>query len=158
MTTNEQLVKTGCFDFLEDVKCQQIEWIKDSGTFESGQFCVDMINLYTNYKATGEWDKNDVSSQQSIISLATALANERAKNNSNKGNNTGKPKGGGGNNNPDLPSWRIKISGPKFTCPDRDKWVWCKHHGRKDEYGNQRGMYMHEGHEHESWAVTKAAK
>ena len=39
----EQLVKTGCSDFLEDVKRQQRKWIKDSGTFESGQICVDMV-------------------------------------------------------------------------------------------------------------------
>ena len=117
-----------------------------------------MINLYKNYKATGQWDKNDVSSQKSIIALATALANKCAKNKSNKGNNTGKPKGGGGNSHPDLPPWRVKRSSPKFTCPDGDKWVWCKHHDRKDEHGNQHGMYMPKGHEHESWAVTKAAK
>ena len=65
--TFAQLVKTGCSDFLEDVKRQRSEWIKDSGTFNSGQLCVDMINLYTNYKATGEWDKDDVSSHKSII-------------------------------------------------------------------------------------------
>ena len=102
--TFEQLIKTGCSEFLEDVKHQQREWIKDSGKFNSGQLCVDMINLYTNYKATGEWDKKNVSIQQSIIVLATALATERAKNKSNKGNNTGKPKGGGGNNRPTLPN------------------------------------------------------
>ena len=96
-----------------------------------------MINLYMNYKASGKWDKNDVYSQKSIIALATALANEQAKNKSNKGNNTGKPKGGGGNNHPDLPSWRVKKYCPKFTCPDRDKWVWGKHHGRKDVHDNQ---------------------
>ena len=50
-----------------------------------------MINLYTNYKATVEQDKNYVSRQQSIIALDTVLANDRAKNNSNKDNNTGKP-------------------------------------------------------------------
>ena len=110
-----------------------------------------------NYKATGKWDNKNASSQESIIALATELANERAKNNSNKGNNTGNPKGGEGNNNPDLPSWRVKRSGPKFTFPNRNKWVWCKHHGRKDEHGNHCGMYMPEGHEHERWAVTKAA-
>ena len=38
-----------------------------------------MINLYTNYKATGKWDKNNVYSQQSSIALATELANKRAK-------------------------------------------------------------------------------
>ena len=101
--TFENLVKTGCSDFLEDVKRQQIKWIKDYGTFNSGQLCFDIINLYKNYKATSEWDKNDVSSQKSIIALYTSLANERTKNKSNKGNNTGKPKGGGGNNQPELP-------------------------------------------------------
>ena len=77
---------------------------------------------------------------------------------SNKGNNTGKPKGGGGSNHPDLPSWRVKRSGPKFTCPNGDKQVWCKHHGRKDKHGNQRRMHMPEGHKDESWVVTRAAK
>ena len=101
--TFEQLVKTGCSDFIEEVKRQQNEWIKDPGTLNSGQFCVETIKLYKNYKAMGEWDKNDVSIQKSIIALATELANERAKNKSNKGNNTGKTKGGGGNNHPDLP-------------------------------------------------------
>ena len=90
--------------------------------------------------------------------MAKALANKPAKNKSNKGNNTGKPKGGGENNHPDLPSLRVKRSSPKFTCHDGDKWIWCKHHGRKNEHGNQRGIYMHDGYEHESWAVTKAAK
>ena len=47
--------------------------------FNSGQFCVNMINLYANYTTTGKWDKKDVSSQKFIIALATALANERAK-------------------------------------------------------------------------------
>ena len=117
-----------------------------------------MNNLYTNYKATGEWDKNNVSSQKSIIALATALANDRSKNKSNKGKNTGKPKGGGGNNHPDLPSWRVKTSVSKLNCPGGDKWVWCKHHGRKDEHGNHHVMYMPEGHYNESWAVTNAAK
>ena len=51
--TFEKLVKTRCSDFPKDVKHQRSEWIKDSGTFNSGQLCVDMINLYTNYKATG---------------------------------------------------------------------------------------------------------
>ena len=90
--------------------------------------------------------------------MDTALANKRSKKKSNKGNNTGKTKGGGGNNHPDLPSWRVKRSVPKFTCPDGDKWVLCKHHGRKDEHGKHHVMYMPDGHEHEIWAATKAAK
>ena len=117
MLTFEQLVKTECSDFLEDIKRQQSELIKDSGTFESGQLCVDMINLYTKYNATGKWYKNNVSSQQSIIALATALANELTKNKSNKVNNNDKPKGGGGHNHPVPPSSRVKRFGPKFTCP-----------------------------------------
>ena len=40
--TFEQLFKTGCSNFLEDVIRQQSEYIKDSVTFKSGQFCVDM--------------------------------------------------------------------------------------------------------------------
>ena len=116
-----------------------------------------MINLYTNYKTTGEWDKNDVSRQKSIIALATELAKKESKNKSNKGNNTGKPKGGGGNNHPDLPSWSLKRFGLKFTCPDKDKWVWCNPHGRKYEHGTQHGKYMPEVHNKESRAVTKAA-
>ena len=63
MLNFEHLVDTGCSDFLEDVKCQRSKCIKDYGTFDSVQLCIDMINLYINYKATGEWEKNDVSSQ-----------------------------------------------------------------------------------------------
>ena len=40
--TFEKLVKTRCSNFLEDVIRQQSEYIKDSVTFKSGQFCVDM--------------------------------------------------------------------------------------------------------------------
>ena len=80
--------------------------------------------------------------------LGYSAYKQASKKKSNKGNDTGKPKGGGGNNHPKLPSWRVMKSCPNSTCPDKDKWVWCKHHGRKDEHGNQHGMYMPEGHDH----------
>ena len=71
----------------------------------------------TQTKATGEWEKNSVSSQKSIIALATALANERAKNKSNKGNNTGKHKGGGVNIHPEPPLMACKEIRPEVHLP-----------------------------------------
>ena len=40
--TFERLVKTGCSDFLEDVKRQLREWIKDSGTHLQMQAMMDL--------------------------------------------------------------------------------------------------------------------
>ena len=56
----EQLVKTNCPDFLNDVKRQRSEWIKDSSKFGAGQFCVELNNLYVNYKSTGAWDETAI--------------------------------------------------------------------------------------------------
>ena len=77
--TFEQLVKTRCSDFLEDVKRQQSE--------------IMCWHDKPVHELQDHWRMGDVSSQQFIIALATALANECAKNKSNKGNNTGKSNG-----------------------------------------------------------------
>ena len=61
----EQLANTECPDFLEDVKRQRSESVKDSSKFDSGQFYVKMTN-------------------QAIIAFATALDKQLAKKKANK--------------------------------------------------------------------------
>ena len=108
-----------------------------------------MTNLYTNYKSTGHWDKNEISSHQSIIALVTAFTEERAKNASSGGNGKGKGKGVG-TKQFCLPAWRIKNAAKKTTYPNCDKWVWCKHHGFKKYNGTHKGMYMPKYHDHDA--------
>ena len=66
-------------DFLEDVKRQRSKWIKDSSKFDRGQFCVELTNLYVNYKSTGPLDKNAFSNQQVTITLETTIQEKQAK-------------------------------------------------------------------------------
>ena len=42
--------------FLADIKRQRSEWVKNPSAFNTRTLIADMINLYTNYKSTGEWD------------------------------------------------------------------------------------------------------
>ena len=113
-----------------------------------------MTNLCINYKSTWQWDKNDASSYKSIISLETALTKERSKNASNGETGEGKVKGSR-KNHPDLPTLRVKNVGKHFTCPDGDKWVCCKHHGRKKDDCTQQGMYMPRGYGHDICKIKK---
>ena len=158
-----QLIKTDCSDFLEDVKRQRRKWVKDSAKCDPGQCCVEMTNLYVNYKATGLWDKSDVSSQQSIITLATALKKEHAKNKQKKGTeitaSTGcerTPTGGGGKSR--LPAWRITKVGKTFTSANGSDFVWCNQHGQRTKDGKLQGLYMPDGHDNDTWAVERAAR
>ena len=43
----EDFSKTGCKDFLADVKQHKSEWIKYPATFNTAQSMVDLVNLYT---------------------------------------------------------------------------------------------------------------
>ena len=47
-----------------------------------------MINLFTNYKYTGEWDKQGADHNKVIVFLTTDLKQERAKNKKIPGNPT----------------------------------------------------------------------
>ena len=48
-----------------------------------------------------------------------------------------------------LEKWRFEHTGNKNTDSKGNKFVWCKKHGRKDENGFQRGMYMPKTYDHE---------
>ena len=80
-----------------------------------------MINLYTNYKSTGEWDKQSAEHNKVMVALATALKQERAKNKKSPGKpnssvtNTPATETG---NSTGPPAWRFKNFGKTTTCPD----------------------------------------
>ena len=117
-----------------------------------------MTNLYTNYKSTGEWDKQGADQQKVLIALATALKQERAK---NKKQSTDARAATTANTNAKtgkavIPEWKFKNVGKITKCPvTGDKFEWCPHHGRKDENGKQKGMYMPFPHFHDDWLAKK---
>ena len=131
-------------NFLPEVKRQCSEWVKNPSAFKTSTFIVDMIRFYTNYKSTGECDKQGANHNKVMVALATALKQERAKNKKSPG----KPKSSvtktpatetGNATGP--PAWRFKNFGKTTTCPDTGaKYEWCKIHGRKSEKCIQNGM------------------
>ena len=68
----DDLVKTSG-DLLADVKHQLSEWVKKPSDFNTSIFITDMINLYTNYKSTGDWDKQVDYHNKVMIALTTDL-------------------------------------------------------------------------------------
>ena len=52
--TFDELGKT-VGDFLIDIKHQCSEWVKKPSAFNTRAFIANIINLYMNYKSTGEW-------------------------------------------------------------------------------------------------------
>ena len=44
-------------DFLANVKHQRSEWVKKPSAINTSTLISNMINLYTNNKSIGEWDK-----------------------------------------------------------------------------------------------------
>ena len=94
-----------------------------------------MINLYTNYKSTGKWDKQGANPNNVMVALAKALKQERVKNKNIPGNYTIIA-----TNTPDTepgnytvpPAWKFKNVRKTTTCPDTGaKYDWCKIHVRK---------------------------
>ena len=69
----DDLPKTGCEDFLRDVKRKKSELIKEPAPFSTAQSIVDFMNLYMSYKSTGLWDAQKQDARSTSISLATAL-------------------------------------------------------------------------------------
>ena len=53
----DEIVKTNCPDFLENVKAERAKWIKRPLTFDMPQCIINLMALYTNSKHTGLWDK-----------------------------------------------------------------------------------------------------
>ena len=70
--TFDELVKKAR-DFLAYVKRKHSEWVKKTSAFNTSTFIADMINLYTNYKSTGEWDKQGANHNKVLVSFSTAL-------------------------------------------------------------------------------------
>ena len=59
--------------FLVNIKRQSSNWVKNPAAFNTSTFIDDMINLYTNYKSTGDWDKQGADHNKFLFALATSL-------------------------------------------------------------------------------------
>ena len=132
--TFNDLVKTAG-DFLADVKHQRSEWVNNPPAFNTITFIANIINLYTNYKYTGKWDKQGAGHNKVLVTLATALKQESSNNKKRPGNptrsatNTPATETG---NYTSPHAWIFNNSGKTTMCPDTgDKCEWCKIHGRK---------------------------
>ena len=70
-------------------------------------------------------------------------------------NTQGVPSGSiGGVSDKDL--WRYTKRSKKITDKNGKTFVWCPHHGRRDDAGKQCGMYMPYPHDHDKWLSRKA--
>ena len=122
-------------DFLADVKRQRSEWVNKPSAFNTSTFISNMINLYTNYKSTGKWDKQGAEHNKVLVVLDTALKQERSNNKKRPGKPTSsatKTPSTETGNYTSPPAWIFNNSGKATTCPDTgDKCEWCKIHGRK---------------------------
>ena len=67
----DELVKTNCPDFLDNVNAESSKWIKRPSTFDMPQCIIDLTSLYTHYKHTGLWDKTVPNHKTQLIALAT---------------------------------------------------------------------------------------
>ena len=151
----DRLLVAKCKDFLADLKSERRKWVKNPTSVNSVTVIAESINLYINYKATGEWDAEVIDKDAVIVALATKLK-ESKKAFQKTPNADGKSKGG--YQNP-LPDWRITNKGPTFTH-DGTKYDWCPHHGPKNRSSDKKssGMYMPNPHDHDAWAASKKAK
>ena len=156
--TFDELVKTAG-DFLAYVKRKHSEWVKKTSAFNTSTFIAGMINLYTNYKSTGEWDKQGANHNKVLAALATTLRKERAKNKNIPGNPTSsvnKNPATEPGNSTDLRHGNLRMlgrplsalilvastSGASFTVGKKKKRV-------------QNGMYMPHPHNHKEWAACR---
>ena len=76
----DELSKSSCKYFLNNVKQAKSDLIKDPDTSYCIQSMINLTNLYTNYTSTGHWTKYDEDREAKIIALATAHHNEQMKN------------------------------------------------------------------------------
>ena len=114
----DKLDKTAGY-FLADFKSQHSEWVKKSSAFNSSTFINDMINLYTNYKYTGEWDKQGAEHNKVLFALDIALKQECAKNKKIPGNlnkSATKIPATEPGNSTGPPAWKFKNVGQTTTC------------------------------------------
>ena len=139
----DKLLETSCPDFLSEVKLSRNQWVKNPAAIDENVLVAEFINLYTNFKSNGEWDKHVVNKDATIIALATALkaakkATEPAP----------KLKGAPKSNDTGPPAWKFEKVGATTTCPDSGNiFKWCPHHG---SIANGKGMYMPAYHDHDA--------
>ena len=60
-------------NFLVNVKRQCSKSVKNVSSFNTSTFIAEMINLYTDYKSTGKWDKQGADNNKVLVDLATYL-------------------------------------------------------------------------------------
>ena len=93
-----------------------------------------MINLYTNYKSTGKWDKQDTNRNKVLVGFSESLKQEHFKNKESSGNPTRsatKTPATEPGNSTGLPAWKFNNVGNTTMLPDtKAKYKWCKLHGR----------------------------
>ena len=120
--------------------------------FNTAQSMVELTNLYTNYTPTGLWYQKRKYAKSMIIALTTALKKQRAKDsacNKPPGKTSGKPNS--------LTKWRFKHTRKDKSDSEGNNFGWCKKHGRREENGVHRGMYMTALHDREEWKERKTA-
>ena len=145
----EKLLETTCPDFLSEVKLVRNQWVKNPVATDENKVIAEFINLYTNFKANGEWDKNVVNKDATIIALATAL---KAANKAGKPNKQPKGNSKPGDTGKGPPAWKCKKVGQTTTCPDTgNHFMWCPHHGS----GDKKGIYIPTDHDHDAWLKAR---
>ena len=148
----EQLEKSTCTDFLANVKESKSKWIVNERAFNLTDEIAGLIKLFVNYSAKDTWGK--APADPKVLALTTELLKEKRKyatlkkaGTNKKTKKTPQEKNTGRNS---LDPWRFTHAG-KLKTVDGVKYIWCPHHGHKDEDGKQSGMYMHDPHDHEDW-------
>ena len=158
----EQVQTAGCKDFLATVKMDRSNWIKDPANFDHATIFGQWINLYTNFKSTGEWDEVAVDKDAQIVALTSELKKEKLKNGDQRIPKKDKATKKAGQS--DAPEdkkkpWRTTFVGKITTDPDGKPMKWCGKHGAIDkETGKQPGCYMPPDHDHAVWAKERKAK
>ena len=93
-----------------------------------------MIKLSKNNKSTGEWDRQGADQKKVLVSLDTALKQERAKNkkiSSDPTSSANKNPATEPGNSTSPHAWKSRNLGKTTPCPDTGaKYEWCKLHGR----------------------------
>jgi hypothetical protein len=154
-----QLEKSTCDDFLTEVKSSKSRWIRSPETFNSANEIGDLVKLYTNFASNGDWSRSQ-DRHTKMVAMATELYKEQQKNRSRdplKSRIPKKARVGEKTNGSGIEQWKFKKEG-KSKSVAGSKYVWCQHHGHKDETGKQSGMYMLEPHDHADWVKKKEEK
>ena len=69
----EKLLTTNYPDFQSEVKLARNQWVKNPSAIDENTIIAEFINLYTNFKANGEWYKHVANSKEAaIIALVTS--------------------------------------------------------------------------------------